>query len=148
MDSDSRALTRQKRRGRHQRGQSLVEFALVIPLFLVLVFGIIDFGLGLKSWITITNAAREGARYAAVTCGETTDDAAVIAKTEDAAADLSSDVDVTVTNCPGESTESVIVEVEYEYTLITPLGGLLSFLGGAGLPSTIALSSSSDMRVE
>ena len=148
MDSDSRALTRQKRRGRHQRGQSLVEFALVIPLFLVLVFGIIDFGLGLKSWITITNAAREGARYAAVTCGETTGDAAVIAKTEDAAADLAGDVDVTVTNCPGESTESVIVEVEYEYTLITPLGGLLSFLGGAGLPSTIALSSSSDMRVE
>ena len=74
-------------KGRSERGQSLVEFALVLPIFLVLVLGIIDFGLGLKSWITITNAAREGARYAAVTCGEVSDDTEVIAKTEDAAAD-------------------------------------------------------------
>ena len=136
-------------KGRSERGQSLVEFALVLPIFLVLVLGIIDFGLGLKSWITITNAAREGARYAAVTCGEVSDDTDVIAKTEDAAADLSEDVTVTVTNCPGESTESVVVEVDYDYSLITPLGGLLSMLGdGVGLPDTIALSSSSDMRVE
>ena len=137
------------RKRRRERGQSLVELAFALPIFLVLVFGIVDFSLGLKSWITITNAAREGARFAAVSCGTATDDSDVVAKTEEAAADLSSDVTVTVTNCPGDATESVTVEVEYDYELITPLGGLLSFLGnGVGLPSTVGLSSSSDMRVE
>lgn len=146
----SSTSTRQQARGkqRRERGQSLVELAFALPIFLVLVFGIIDFSLGLKSWITITNAAREGARYAAVTCGQAADDGAVIAKTEEASADLSADVSVSVTNCPGESTESVVVEVEYDYALITPLGGFLSMLGGTGLPDTIALSSSSDMRIE
>jgi Flp pilus assembly protein TadG len=149
MDSDSKNLPDKRRKGSRQRGQSLVEFALVIPLFLVLVFGIIDFGLGLKSWITITNAAREGARFAAITCSTATNDDGVIATTEEAAADLSDDVTVTVTNCPGDATESVTVAVEYDYELITPLGGMLSVLGGGvGLPASIGLSSSSDMRVE
>src|SRR3972149_4234930 len=51
---------------RAARGQSLVEFALVIPILLILVFGIIDFGMGLRSYISLTNATREGARFAAV----------------------------------------------------------------------------------
>ena len=47
---------------RRARGQSLVEFALVLmPLFL-LILGIIQFGLIFNSYVTMTNAAREGAR--------------------------------------------------------------------------------------
>ena len=52
--------------GRTERGQSLVEFALVIPVLLILVFGIIDFGMGLRAYITVTQATREGARFGAV----------------------------------------------------------------------------------
>jgi Flp pilus assembly protein TadG len=48
------------------RGQGLVEFALVLPLFLLLVFGIMDLGLAVFSYNSITNAAREGARLAIV----------------------------------------------------------------------------------
>ena len=48
------------------RGQSLVEFALVLPLFLLLVFGIMDLGLAVLSYNSITNAAREGVRLAIV----------------------------------------------------------------------------------
>ncbi len=55
----SRRSARHTDRG---RGQALVEFALVVPLFLLLVAGMIDFGMGLSSSITVTNAAREGAR--------------------------------------------------------------------------------------
>ena len=55
-----------RRRGRTSRGQSLVEFALVLPLFLVLVMGIADLGLAVFSYNSITNAAREGARLAIV----------------------------------------------------------------------------------
>lgn len=45
----------------------MVEFALVLPVLLLLVFGIIEFGIVYNAKITITNAAREGARKAAVT---------------------------------------------------------------------------------
>lgn len=43
-------------------GQSLVEFALVLPIFLLVLFGIMDFGFLLYSRMTVINAAREGAR--------------------------------------------------------------------------------------
>jgi hypothetical protein len=45
-----------------QRGAALVEFAIIIPLLLVIVFGIIEFGLILYNKQVITNASREGAR--------------------------------------------------------------------------------------
>lgn len=48
------------------RGQALVETALVLPLFLTLVLGVIVLGIGLFYQQQITNAAREAARYAAV----------------------------------------------------------------------------------
>jgi Flp pilus assembly protein TadG len=50
------------KRLRLQAGSNLVEFALILPLLLVLVFGIVDFGLALFDKAVITNAAREGAR--------------------------------------------------------------------------------------
>jgi len=136
-----------KKRLKVERGQSLVELALVIPVFFILVFGIIDFGLGLKAWITITNSAREAARYAAVTCATSSaDEDDVIARAEDAAVGLTG-VTVNVTNCPGDSTEFVVVELEYDYVLVTPLGGMLSLLGGV-LPASITLQSMADMRLE
>jgi Flp pilus assembly protein TadG len=48
------------------RGQSLVEFALVLPLFLLILFGIFDIGRGVYAYNTIQNAAREGVRVAIV----------------------------------------------------------------------------------
>jgi hypothetical protein len=55
-----------KRDATHRRGQGLVEFALVVPLFLVLLFGMIEFG---RAWMTkniLTGAAREAVRIYAV----------------------------------------------------------------------------------
>lgn len=49
-----------------QRGQALVEMALVLPLLLLLVLGIIQFGFIFMSQLAVNNATREGARYAAV----------------------------------------------------------------------------------
>jgi Flp pilus assembly protein TadG len=48
------------------RGQTLVEFALVIPLVLLLFMGVFDFGRAIYSYNTISNAARDGARKAIV----------------------------------------------------------------------------------
>lgn len=50
-------------------GQALVEFAIILPLLFVLVFGIIEFGRYLYLKNSTTQAAREGARKAAVTSG-------------------------------------------------------------------------------
>ena len=49
-----------------QRGQGLLEFALVISLLLLLVFGIIDFARVFFGYATMSNGVREGARYAIV----------------------------------------------------------------------------------
>ena len=54
-----------KRRDR-ESGQSLVEFALVVPLLFLLLFGSIEFGRVFHAYHVITSAAREGARAAAV----------------------------------------------------------------------------------
>ena len=51
---------------RNEKGASAVEFALVLPIFLMLVLGIFQFGIAFNNWIAITHAAREGARLAAV----------------------------------------------------------------------------------
>lgn len=52
---------------KNNKGQSLVEFALVIPVFLLLLFGIVEFGRAWEMMNVATSAAREGARVAAVT---------------------------------------------------------------------------------
>jgi len=55
-----------KREAMHIRGQGLVEFALVVPIFLILLFGMVEFG---RAWMTkniITGAAREAVRIFAV----------------------------------------------------------------------------------
>jgi len=49
---------------RRQRGASLVELSLVLFILLMLMAGVIDFGRAFNSYIVITNASREGARYA------------------------------------------------------------------------------------
>jgi Flp pilus assembly protein TadG len=51
---------------RDERGQALAEFAIALPLLLVLLLGLIDFGKAINYWIDETHLANEGARWAAV----------------------------------------------------------------------------------
>ena len=51
---------------RKENGQAMVEFAIVLPVFLVLLFGIIEFGITFNHYLTLTDAVRAGARQAAV----------------------------------------------------------------------------------
>ena len=60
------------RRRRNQRGASAVELALVAPLLLLLLFGTVSAGLTYSDHVATTNAAREGARYAAAADGTST----------------------------------------------------------------------------
>lgn len=59
-------ITMRTRSRRSSRGQSLVEFAIILPVFLLIVVGILDFGRVVWANSAVTNAAREAARYAIV----------------------------------------------------------------------------------
>jgi len=147
------------RRGRTERAQSLVEFALVLPILLILVFGIIDFGMGIRSYISLTNATREGARFAAVgnvagayptDCDgatSTTVIGRVCVSIE--GLDLTQVQVVSVSYPDGEAPgNSVIVAADYTYQYITPLGDMIDFFSGGSFPDSLALSTSTDMRLE
>jgi Flp pilus assembly protein TadG len=51
---------------RSHHGQTIVEFALIAPFFLALLFGVLDVGRAIITYNVVSNAAREGARYAAI----------------------------------------------------------------------------------
>jgi hypothetical protein len=62
----NRGRDRRLRRLRSSRGQALVEMVILLPVFLLLVFGMIEFGRVFNYWIDLTHLANEGARYASV----------------------------------------------------------------------------------
>jgi len=63
--------------GRTQRGQTLVEFALVVMMFLVVMFGLLEFARALWTWNTIVQATRAGARFAVVETPNPSNDDAI-----------------------------------------------------------------------
>ena len=139
------ASRRRLRIGRRREGQSLVEFAVTLPVFLLLLAGIVDFGMGLYSQMTIINASREGARLGivelsvATTPGEiAAAKAKIVTKVSQAANGL--DVDTTVTCVPVACApgDPVIVQVDYQYRMLWPL----AFGNHIGLSSTV------QMRIE
>jgi len=65
-NSEAKAMNLKNSVEKREKGQALVEFAMVALLFFTLVFGIIEFGRALWTWNTIVQATRAGARFAAV----------------------------------------------------------------------------------
>lgn len=118
------------RRGlRSERGSALVELALVLPLFLVLVLAIVQFGLALNHYLALTDAVRAGARAAAVSRFAADPAAAAEAAVRTAGGDLlGPDLEVAVT-APGgwERGTSVTVAASYPYEI-----NLLGLVVGAG----------------
>jgi Flp pilus assembly protein TadG len=96
-----------------------------MPLLLLIIFGIIDFGRMLNAQITLTEAAREGARAAALV--EPGGQAAGVARASLAASGIGS-VTPVVTDCSDPATVNAVANLTYEFRFVTPLG----FLIGAG----------------
>jgi Flp pilus assembly protein TadG len=62
--ADRKQMSRSRERGRrYLKGQALIEMALILPLLLLLIVNVVNFGGLLYAWITVSNAARAGAQY-------------------------------------------------------------------------------------
>jgi Flp pilus assembly protein TadG len=144
----------ERRRGlAEESGAAAVEFAIVVSLFFLLVFGIIDFGMGFQQWNATSNAAREGARKAAV--DPSIPD--IEARVRESVNYLDqSRLSIQVTCAPGGGptfgpcpssdawTEGDLVKVtvDYRYRFITPLGAMI------GMGSDMNLHTESEVRFE
>lgn len=118
-------------------GQVLVEYALVLPVLLLFLFGIIELGIIVFSYDTIANAAREGARYGVVHAG----DAGGI---EMAARRLTSGLNQARLQVNSTTTGSIVrVEIEYPVTLITGI-----IVQAAGGDPTLELRVAASMQIE
>ena len=51
-----------------EQGQAAWEFLLVLPIFIIVMLLLVDFGIWMYEYVSVANAVREGARYGAVTC--------------------------------------------------------------------------------
>jgi Flp pilus assembly protein TadG len=150
-----------------QRGQAVIELALTLPLLLVVVFGIIDFGFMFQRYESVTNAAREGARlgvladYTATEAQNRALDYLVasglgtgivrpspcggaIVKNSRCAQMTTTTVTV-VGSTPPKTVDqvTVIVEYDHEYQFVGPILGLFG-----GSLTNIRLRSASTMRRE
>lgn len=114
---------------KRESGQSAVEFALVLPILLLLVCGIIDFGWLFYNQLSVENACREGARVACVNTAlskQNLDKTAEDKVKENIASNLQSlDVDVTLTNTSDPASGDVIVEVKADMRTLTPVLGVV-----------------------
>jgi Flp pilus assembly protein TadG len=126
------------------RGAVAVEFALLLPLLLLIVMGIVDFGRMLNAQESITQAAREGARLVAL--GQPN----VTSRTQ-AAAGVLSPVGVSIAStCPtgAGSGVSSVVETTYDFGFTPGFGSIASLFGGNGLGGRVTLSARGVMPCE
>ncbi len=133
-----------RRQRSREEGQSLVELALLLPVLILIFAGVLDLGRAFQAYMTVANAAREGARYAAFhmnDCTELYNNLRPRIENEAAGSniDLSSATVVLEPSCsqanysPGDP---VSVRVEYNFQLITGM-----IFGG----DTVLISASTTM---
>lgn len=125
------------KRWKGERASAVVEFALVLPLVLIMALAVLQVGLLVKDRLVVEESARAGAREGAVT----TDDAEVVGAAKDAAASLDPErLDVTVHRDGGAGTP-VRVAVVYHAPVAVPFVRWL-------FPAVIDLSATAIMRQE
>ena len=72
MDTMNKEIFHKAKKHRNKRGAAMVEFALVLPILIMLLFGIIELGRAFYTWSLMSEAVREGARAGVVELNNTT----------------------------------------------------------------------------
>jgi Flp pilus assembly protein TadG len=125
---------------KNEKGQSLVEFALILPLVLLLLMGIVEFGVMINTYLKIENASREAARSGIV--GST--DAEINTLVTSISPGLDSSrlkTEVTPQQSSRKAGNTLTVRVSYEYRLTVPIISNL-------FNKAITLKSQTSMRIE
>ena len=140
-----------RRRLMCDRGAELIEFAIVTPLLLLLVFGIANFGLMFQRYEVLTNAAREGARVAALPLYGSTDVQNRVTQYL-AGSGVTGATTTYLTPAPVNVGGACITlrgaTVSYNYSFIA-LSGVMRLLGGSGTSfTTKTLTATALMRYE
>jgi Flp pilus assembly protein TadG len=134
-----------------RRGQAVVEFALILPLLLILIISVFEFARAWNIQQVMTDAAREGARVAVVGSGNDENTATITPKVQTAidnalgvAAIDPADANVTMTGVGGGRGAAATVQIELPYRFVF-LGPLMSWTTGE---SSLTLRTSITMRNE
>jgi hypothetical protein len=125
---------------RKRKGQAIVEAALVLPIILLILTGIIDFGLLFNNYVIITNASREGARLAAVGYSDP-EVKAVINGLLNSLDQTKVTTDISPSRFHREKGDEVTVTVGYDYNFFTPIISSI-------VPNPLHIEGMTVMRVE
>jgi Flp pilus assembly protein TadG len=102
---------------RSDRGQTMTEFALILPLLVLLLFGVIQLGIAFNNYIVLTDAVRSGARKGTVARHLSNPEAAVEAQVRAAGTELEpDDLDITVTSSWQQGAD-ITVSATYPYSI-------------------------------
>ena len=111
-----------------ERGAAAVEFAILLPLLLMLVLGTIEFGRAYNAQITLTNAARDGVRVMAIG----NDPAGAKTAAQNAAASVSTTIpssDITLSTNTCSTGAQVTLTIKYNLATITGIAGPFPMTG-------------------
>jgi Flp pilus assembly protein TadG len=131
-------------RFRHQEGAGVVEFAIIAPLFAMLLFGLVEFGLAMYEKGVVTNASREGARFGVVYSTPRKTQAEIVTKVQEylTKSGFTTPATINVTGAQGASGNPLSVTVTYPYNFQV----LPNFV--AGLTGSMNLSANTVMLME
>jgi len=120
-----------------ERGQDVVEFAIIFTVLFLVLMGIFDMGRAVYSYSVLFNAAREGARYGII---HPTDTAGIKAQVLNLAVGLDPNALTVTSSLPDKN--DVQVNLSYKFTIVTPI--IQAFFGS----NQLTLVSESTMRIE
>jgi Flp pilus assembly protein TadG len=132
-----------------RRGVAIIEFAIILPLLLLIVVGTMEFARALNIKQVVVNSAREGARIVALPPGSQSNETLVRDRVDDYLTSNGLDLSlrtVTIQGIDGAPGTVGEVTVAYQYTFDF-FGGIASMFGGSD-PGTVTLTSTSRMRNE
>jgi Flp pilus assembly protein TadG len=138
----------------NERGAAIIETAITLPLMLLVVVGIFEFGRAFQTWEVLTNAAREGARVAVLPSGTNGDaetrvrdylTSGQIAHPADANIAVNRNVAISIGGTNATASR-VTVNYPFEFMVLQPVANLV--VNGTTTGEPITMSAVSEMRNE
>ncbi|WDC84543.1 pilus assembly protein [Caloramator sp. mosi_1] len=123
-----------------KKGQALIEFTIILPILLLIIMGIAEFGIMLNSYLTIQNASREGARQGIMGANDYEIYNVVLDSLENLD-ETKVNLTITPSDTNRKSGDELKIKIEYQYDLIIPI--IKNILGGS-----VILKGETSMRVE